>query len=496
MNICVLDIGTTSTRGIVYDEKMAMIGSHQVRTGPVYLDSVRVEQNPDIWEKAINEIFAVLRQNKVTYSAIVVTAQRSSVIPVDREGKALADAVMWQDKRTEAYCRSLDQYEDVIYARTGLRIRPIYAAPKMAWFMDNRKSIHKRVWKYMVIPDYIIYLLTGEAVTDHTYGNRTLLMDMEKCRWDEELLDIFHLDERYLCRLIQPGSLCGFTREGIPVYSAGGDQQCAALGLGVMKSGDAEITHGTGSFLMAGTDSPVYDSSRKISCNVSAVPGKYLLEASVMTTGILYDWFRENFYEGMPDYERINSDVIQSQPGAGGVIMLPHFQGSGSPDWNVDAKGIFFNLSLKTKRRDMARAVLEGIAVEVDRSIHRVEELAGDIKYITVSGGLSALKEFNQLQADIYNKEIVSYGDSQATAAGAWISCSVSAGLYKSFEEAADIAAGSRQKNSFLPCRENRECYEAVKRHSNSLYSALKDHGIYSEFKEEENINGNQGREK
>ena len=153
MNICVLDIGTTSTRGIVYDEKMAMIGSHQVRTGPVYLDSVRVEQNPDIWEKAINEIFAVLRQNKVTYSAIVVTAQRSSVIPVDREGKALADAVMWQDKRTEAYCRSLDQYEDVVYARTGLRIRPIYAAPKMAWFMDNRKSIHKRVWKYMVIPD-------------------------------------------------------------------------------------------------------------------------------------------------------------------------------------------------------------------------------------------------------------------------------------------------------------------------------------------------------
>lgn len=496
MNICVLDIGTTSTRGIVYDEGMLVIAGHQVRTGPVYLDSVRVEQNPDIWEKALKEIFGVLRRNKVSFNAIVVTAQRSSVIPVGDGGKVLADAVMWQDKRTEAYCRSLDKYEDVVYGKTGLRIKPIYAVPKMVWFMENRKDIHKDVWKYMVIPDYIIYLLTGEAVTDHTYGNRTLMMNIETCRWDEELLEIFHMDEKKLCRLTEPGSMCGYTKDGIPVYSAGGDQQCAALGLGVMKSGDAEITHGTGSFLMAGTDQPVYDSSRKISCNVSAVPGKYLLEASVMTTGTVYDWFRDNFYDGMSGYEKINYDIMQSQPGAGGVIMLPHFQGSGSPDWNVDAKGMFFNLSLKTKRRDMARAVLEGIAVEVDRSIHRVEELAGEIKYISVSGGLSALGEFNQLQADIYNKEIVSYGESQATAAGAWISCAVSSGLYKSYEAAADVAAENRKRSSFLPRGDNRECYERIKRRSLKLYRALKDCGIYSEFKEQENIDGNQGRER
>lgn len=142
----------------------------------------------------------------------------------------------------------------------------------------------------------------------------------------------------------------------------------------------------------------------------------------------------------------------------------------------------------------MARAVLEGIAVEADRSIQRVEELAGEIRAISVSGGLSALNEFNQLQADVYNKEIVSYGDSQATATGAWISCSVSAGLYKNHKEAAAIASENRKRNSFLPRRENRECYEMVKERCGKLYKALKDYGIYSEFKEQENIDGDQAR--
>lgn len=482
MNLLVLDIGSTSTKGSVYNENFTLLASHRVQTAPHVVDDIVVEQDPYVWKNALLAIMAVIREKNIKYNAITVTSQRSSVFLVDNCGQPLCNAIMWQDRRTQSICARYAQDAAVVYQKTGLPIKPIFGAPKIVWLKENMRELYPRSYKIVTIADYVIHLLTGAFVSDFTYGNRSLLMNLRTMQWDEELLQLFGVEREKLCRLVPPGSKCGtLTRffaqhaglsETVEVFTAGGDQQVAALGLGVFAQGRAEVTHGTGSFCIFHSDAVVQDEKKQIVCNVAAVPGAYILESSALATGAVYDWLLKQCY-GCTDYAEIDREITLTPPLSNGVIALPCFQGTGAPDWNTEARGVFYNLSLCTKRGDIARAVLEGIAVYIAANLDLLEQAAGRACVLSLSGGLTSLPAFNQLQADIYNRCTVVYSNREATSAGAWMSWMKQTGRCSDYAKAFETVRNASVITQYIPRPEIVKQYAVLKQKLGDLQQKL-----------------------
>jgi glycerol kinase len=329
----------------------------------------------------------------------------------------------------------------------------------------------------------VLYLLTGRFVTDQTFGSRTNLLDLAGRCWDPDLLSLFQVEPSMLCDLVAPGSIVGGLTsamaaatgliEGLPVVSAGGDQQCAALGLGLFSGERAVSNTGTGSYLIGHADQPILDEGMRLACNVSAVPGAYIVEAAVLTSGTIYRWFKETLCSGAASFATLNAEAERVPPGANGLLLLPHFKGCGAPYWDAEAKGIFFNLTLSTSQGEMARAILEGIATEMKESLELVENLCGKVHAVTVSGGLTKSALFNQIQSDIFERPILRYSDNEATSRGAWIAGAVATGLESTYPQAFAHATARGSALTYQPDPGNLEVYERQRRCSRALYQAL-----------------------
>lgn len=334
--ILVIDIGTSSMRGVLYNEQGKRLNKIQIRYSPEFLADNRVEQDPLIFRRALQEITSEAvkwsEQEGLVIEAVSVTSQRSSIIPVDHAGNAIRNAIMWQDKRAFGICEELDAHSEFVYKLSGSRINPVFAAPKITWLRRNEPEIYNQADKIVVIPDYLIYQMTNRYVTDYTYGSRTSLMNIKTMQWDDELLERFEVDKDKLCELVLQGSIVGYTSEafkqstglpsGTPVISAGGDQQCAALGSGVIENGAFQVTTGTGSFILASSARLHLDPQMRMICNVSAVQGQYVLESSILTTATVCNWFSANFYDDLDAssaLERMLEDAAASPEGSNGI---------------------------------------------------------------------------------------------------------------------------------------------------------------------------------
>jgi sugar (pentulose or hexulose) kinase len=301
------------------------------------------------------------------------------------------------------------------------------------------------------------------------------------------MMELFGVERRMLCDLVDPGDIAGrLTAEaaqrlglsqGLPVVSAGGDQQCAALGLGLTGPGKMVANTGTGSYLIAASMEPRADPGMGIGCNVAAVPGTFILEAGVVTSGSIYQWFRREFYrDPVPDaekYKKIDEEASASPAGAKGVLLLPHFKGRGSPAWNPAARGAFLNLTPEAGRGDMARAVLEGIALEIGENIETLEQLSMPAAAIEVSGGMTKSSLFNQIQADCYGRVVERQDDAEATALGAWTSAAVRLGFYPSFDAAIRTACKDTARESFRPDAERNAVYRKAAEERKRLYAGM-----------------------
>jgi len=506
--IITIDIGTTSMRAILYSENGRQEAMARRDNQPVYYPDGRVEQSAGTWksilEQVLSESARAASLGGMKVEGISLTSQRSSVIPVDREGLPLHPALMWQDLRTEAMCRELSAYTAAVYAVCGMRITPVMSAVKIKWFREAMPEIFGKTWKMAGIHDFVLHLLTGKFLTDHSLASRTNLLNLEKLDWDSGLMELFGVPRSMLCDLVPPGSVAGGLlpglaaitglAAGLPVVTAGGDQQCAALGLGLTAPGRIVANTGTGSYLLAHSDRPIFDPEMSVFCNASALPGAYVVEASLPASGVIYRWFAETFYQGRRetgrmagsadssgspaacgDYSDVNAEAESSPPGANGLIFLPHFKGSVAPHFNPNAKGTFHNLDLGTTRGDMVRAVLEGIVAEMAENLQLLENLTGKVDRVNVSGGLTQFELFNHMQADMYERKIRLAGQFEATALGAWISASVRLGMHRSPDEAAAAAAteAGSQVRELMPDPAAAAIYGKIRIARQKLYSSL-----------------------
>ena len=497
-HILTIDVGTMSIRSIVYTTSGAIVHESSYEYHATYRPPGLVEQDTRDWWDGLHAVMsgagAYLTEHDLDVAAIAVTSQRASVIPVDSTGYALHPAVTWQDKRSAAQAQQLmDELSfEGLYLRTGLRANPYFSLPKMMWFAQEQPDLYRRADKLIGVQDYVVFLLTGRFVTDWTQAARTMLMNIHNFHWEPEILAASGVDEGKLPDLVPPGSVAGpLTRsvaqatqlkEGIPVVIGGGDQQCAALALNVIEAGHAEANTGTGSFAIAHTDKPVHHQAYKVLCSASAIPGKWITEAGIFNSGAIYRWFRDELSGGtVPSYTELNAKAAASPVGANGVVLLPHFEGSAAPNWNTNAKGVFFNLSIGTSTGDMCRAILEGIALELTENLRLMEELIGELDTLSVAGGMAKSDLFNQIQADALDRKVVRYENSEASSLGAVMSTMVTLGVVSDYRAAFDATVPPRHV-TYQPSPGAHAVYETVRQRRRALYDALNSQGVYEEF--------------
>lgn len=494
MNYIIVDVGTQSLRSILYDKLGTELFSSQKPYSAIYND-LEVEQDPRTWKttliETLTEVGKFVNKNKINVVSISVTSQRASIIPVNEHGKSLYNAITWQDRRSYKICEEIlkKKSKKEIYLKTGLRLDSYFSAPKMLWVKKNLSDIYDDAHKIIGVQDYVVYQLTRRFVTDYTQAARTLLMNIETFEWDQELIDLFEIDRDKLCELVEPGSIVGTLEESmalktglnknIKIIIAGGDQQCAAIGLNVLRPGVVEANTGTGSFILGYSEKPKFDDKIRVLCTASAIPGKWVLEAGILTSGNIYSWFKNNFYD-VDDYNIINNEVKESNVGARGLIMIPHFKGSAAPYWNPLSRGIFFNASLESKRGDFGRAILEGISIEMSLNIRLIEELVGYVEVVNIAGGLTVFEEFNQIQSDVFNKAVAVYESAEATAMGALVSTLVSLGEYKNHIQAYNALFGKINKKTYHSISENVSKYINIRKIAKQLYNAVNDAQIYN----------------
>ncbi len=499
--ILAVDVGTASLRSVLYNLKGRLIFNSHREYKLLFNNSLSIEQDPKSWKSAListlKDVSQYIEQQPVSILAISVTSQRASVISVDNDCNPLFNAIMWQDKRSIEQCKKLSELIGIneIYQRTGLRIDPYFSLPKMLWFKKNYPEIYNKTYKLIGVQDYILYLLTNSFVTDWTQASRTMLMNIRSFEWDSDILKITDIDSSLLPGLFPPGSIVGklskdiasFTglMEGIPVIIAGGDQPSAAVGLNILKTGYASVNTGTGSFIIAFSESPVFDKKNRVLCSAASIPGKWVVEAGIFNTGSIYRWFKEEFYDlssmEKNSYEILNKEAEKVPVGSNGIAVLPHFEGSAAPYWDPIAKGLIFNLTLGSKRSDLVRAVLEGICLEIADNILLIENVMGEITTVSVAGGLTKFSLFNQIQADAINKSVIKYQHSEASSLGAAIICAVTLGIYGTHHEAFENMTLNNM-TIFNPLLENYFKYKELLRRKNHLYNALKSNKIYELF--------------
>ncbi|MHA1558069.1 MAG: xylulokinase [Candidatus Heimdallarchaeota archaeon] len=502
-----IDIGTTGGRSILFNQKGEIVESAYQEYDCFFPTPNEVEQNAeDWWRVAKTTIKEVLTKSKITKSNIIsasVTNQRETIVPVDVEGNSLSRAIVWQDRRTINECKEIIEKigSEKIYEITGLTVDPYFSAPKILWMQKHLPKISQNAHKFLLVHDYVQMKLTDEYITDFSNASRTMLFDIDKLTWSEKILNALDIPKEKLPKSIPSGTkIGGLTKkaadetglpEGLPIIAGGGDQQCAALGVGVIKQGRVKATTGTGTFLLAFLDESTRDPKRRVLCSCHTIPGKYVYEASIFTTGSVLRWFRDNFSSAekslapnlnLDSYDLLGMQAESISPGSEGVMVLPHFTGAGAPHWNPNAKGLIFGLSLGHKRSHIIRAIMEATCYEIKTNLLVMKELGVKIDELRITGGASRNAIWNQIEADICNVSVIKGKVEEATALGAAILAGVGGGLYKNIETAAEEMVSIEEKRK--PIVENSEKYQKYYNVYNKLYTTMKENNLYEELAE------------
>ncbi len=277
--------------------------------------------------------------------------------------------------------------------------------------------------------------------------------------------------------------------KGLPVIIGGGDQQCGAVGVGVVKPGRVKATIGTGTFILAFEENPLFDPQRRLLCSCHAVPNRWVIEASIFTSGIIYRWFRDEFGQEEKQlaklldtdaYELMNDQAKQSPPGARGIILLPHFVGAGAPYWNPDARGVIIGLALGHSRSDIIRAIMEGTAFEVRRNLEIMQNIGISLKELRLTGGATRSTIWNQIQSDITQLKVQRSLIEEATALGAAILAATGSGIYQNVTQAAEAMVTVGE--NYQPTQELANRYNKLYRVQTEIYQALEKAKIFSQL--------------
>jgi glycerol kinase len=450
--ILAIDQGTTGTTCIVFDEQGRPIGrayreftQHFPRPGWVEHDAGEIW---DVTQAVAGE--ALDRAGRPALAGIGITNQRETVVAWDRRtGEPLHRAIVWQDRRTAARCDELKEagHEPLFRERTGLVIDPYFSGTKIEWLI--REGGVPADAAFGTIDSWLVFKLTGEHVTDFSNASRTLLFDIEKTRWDEELCDLLGVGPGSLPEPRPSAEVYGQTDQGVPVAGIAGDQQAALYGQACHEPGLGKNTYGTGSFVLqnAGTDAP--EPAEGLLTTVAwGVEGRvdYALEAAIFVTGAAVQWLRDAL--GIIRTADETEELARSLDSNDGVYLVPAFTGLGSPHWDPYARGSIVGLTRGAGRAHLARAALESMAYQTVDAVRAMEEASGVVlDELKADGGAVVNGWLMKFQADVLGVPVVVPEVSETTALGAAYLAGVATGTWSE----ADVRSMWRQAARYEP---------------------------------------------
>ncbi len=465
-----LDQGTTSSRSILFDKNGSIVASDQYEFKQMYPKPGWVEHDPqEIWQTQSKSIDGALQKAKASWEDVAgvgITNQRETIALWDKEtGKPVGNAIVWQDRRTADICSQLkeDGREDWIQETTGLLLDPYFSATKIKWLLENnpraRELADANRLAIGTMDSWLIWNLSEGAshVTDVSNASRTLLMNLESCQWDDELLNLFQIPRDALPDIVDSSGELAMVSQSIAsrdvsIAGIAGDQQAALFGQLCFEPGMLKCTYGTGCFILLQVgDALVASRNRLLSTVAWRMNGKteYALEGSVFVGGAAVQWLRDELkiIENSPDVEALASQVEDS----GGVVVIPAFTGLGAPYWDPHARGAVLGLTRGSSQAHIARATLEGIAYQVADVAEAMEkDSENKIESLQADGGASANSILMQTQADLLNARVVRPKVVETTALGAAFLAGLGVGFWSSKDELLNLIEPDREFEPLL----------------------------------------------
>ena len=463
-----IDAGTTGIRFVLYNERAQPVAG-AYREVPVETPRPGwVEQDPDLILTATLDVLRDVAAQSASYArslvAVGLTNQRETVVAWDREtGRPLYPAIVWQDRRTAQRCTELQNTSaaSLINDKTGLRPDPYFSATKIEWLLQNVPTLLDRAAEgtalFGTVDTWLLWHLTGAHATDDTNASRTMLFDIDRRRWDEELLSLFGIPRACLPRVhpslsvfgrIQPERLAG---GNVPVAGVLGDQQAALYGQGIALEGMAQVTWGTGAFLLLDTGRIRPHSRSGLLSTIARTGGgqgtSYALEGSVFVAGSIVQWLRDSL--GLLSDVSGSQALAESVDSTLGVVFVPALAGLGAPHWDANARGLIVGITRGTRPEHIVRAALESIAYQTHDVVRAMENDVGySVKELRVGGGAARNDFLCQFQSDILGIPVVRPKNLETTSLGAAFAAGTAAEFWKGADAVSQLWEVDRR---FLP---------------------------------------------
>ena len=467
-----IDQGTTSSRSILFNTNGKPVFSSQKEFTQYFPKSGWVEHDPEeIWKTTKKTLIDVVKKAKSLKGKVVaigITNQRETTVLWDKKtGKAVYKAIVWQDRRTEDYCKKLrnQNKETMIFNRTGLLIDPYFSGTKIKWILDNvpvaKKLMKKNQLLFGTIDSFLIWRLTrGEVhATDATNASRTMIYNIVNNKWDDSILKLFKINKNILPKVKDCSDNFGYTHpsitgKSIPITGVVGDQQAATIGQCCFEPGSLKSTYGTGAFVLLNTGNKIiYSKNRLLTTIGYRLNGKttYALEGSIFIAGAGVQWLRDRmkFFKKAPETEKI----VKSLKDNGDIYLVPAFTGLGAPYWDANARGVLCGLTRDTNPKQIVRAIIESVAYQTYDLFEAMKHDGLRPRVVKVDGGMVMNNWFSQFLSDVINVNVLRPKVQETTALGAAFMAGLHVGIYKSLNDikkkwSLDKKFSSRMKNN------------------------------------------------
>ena len=488
-----LDQGTTSSRAIIFDKEGHIKAKAQKEFTQLFPQPGWVEHNPkEIWQSQSAVIVEAMTKMGITEESIAgmgITNQRETTIVWDAEtGEPVYNAIVWQDRRTSAYCDELKRkgLVDRVHEKTGLFIDAYFSGTKIKWILENvpgaRRKAEAGLLRFGNVDAWLIWKLTNGTVhaTDVSNASRTMLFNINTLQWDEDLLKLLDIPVSLLPEVKSSSEIYGSAqleswKSTVPIAGVAGDQQAALFGQMCIKPGSVKNTYGTGCFIMLNTGKQVVMSQNNLLTTVAWKIGNevnYALEGSVYVGGSVVQWLRDGL--GIIRKSSEIEELARSVPDSGGVFFVPALTGLAAPYWDQYARGTIVGLTRGTTAAHIARAALEGIAFQVYDIVQAMaRDLGAPLEELKVDGGASANELMLQFQSDLLAVKVIRPLVTETTAQGAAFLAGLAVGYWKSIEQLKGLW---KEESVFSPSKDDTKISQAIEGWHDAVRRTLTTH--------------------